>query len=181
MSDDKTAELARAIDTLRSRRAVLRGAATAGLAGICAPLLAACGGSDDAGSTPSASGSSSAPPAPTSSAPTSAPSSAGSSTPPAGGGAVLGPVSDVPVGGGKVFADAKVVVTQPTAGQYKGFTAICTHQQNPVGSVEDGKIVCPFHGSKFNIADGSVANGPAREPLASVAVSVEGGNLVAPA
>jgi nitrite reductase/ring-hydroxylating ferredoxin subunit len=179
MSDDNTAELARAIETLRNRRSVLRGAAAAGLAGICAPLLAACGGSDDAGGTPSG-GASSSGSAPTS-APTSAPSSAGSSTPPASGGAVLGPVSDVPVGGGKVFADAKVVVTQPTAGQYKGFTAVCTHQQNTVGSVEDGKIVCPFHGSKFNIADGSVANGPARNPLAAVNVSVEGGNIVAPA
>ena len=62
-------------------------------------------------------------------------SSAPSSSAPAGGGTVLGPTSDVPVGGGMVFKDAKVVVTQPTAGQYKGFSAICTHQGNPIGSV----------------------------------------------
>ena len=77
--------------------------------------------------------------APTSTAPS---SSAPAST---SGGTVLGPVSDVPVGGGKVFSDAKVVVTQPTAGQFKGFSAICTHQGNPVGSVQGGQIVCPFH------------------------------------
>ncbi|MEV5961371.1 Rieske (2Fe-2S) protein [Kribbella sp. NPDC051952] len=165
-------------DNLRDRRSVLRCAAIAALAGASAPILAACGGSDDAGgstgssSAPSATGSSSAP---TSTAPS---SSAPSSSAPAGGGTVLGPVSDVPVGGGKVFADAKVVVTQPTAGQYKGFSAICTHQGNPVGSVENGQIVCPFHGSRFKIADGSVANGPATAPLPAVSVAVEGSNIV---
>jgi nitrite reductase/ring-hydroxylating ferredoxin subunit len=91
---------------------------------------------------------------------------------------VLGPVSDVPVGGGKVFTDAKVVVTQPTAGQYKGFSAVCTHQGNIVGSVEDGQIVCPFHNSHFKITDGSVASGPAQSPLPAVNVAVEGTNIV---
>lgn len=175
MSDETTDELARAVETLRNRRAVLRGAAAAGLAGICAPLLAACGGDGDAGGTPSAGPTSSSAPTsgPTSSAPSSAPST--------GGGAVLGPVSDVPVGGGKVFADQKVVVTQPTAGQFKGFSAVCTHAGNPVGSVENGQIVCPFHQSRFNIADGSVAKGPATTPLPSVDVTVQGGNILGPA
>src|SRR6185437_2897878 len=95
----------------------------------------------------------------------SASSSAPSSSAPASGGTVLGPVSDVPVGGGKVFTEAKVVVTQPTAGQYKGFSAVCTHQGNIVGSVEDGQIVCPFHNSHFKITDGSVTSGPAQSPL----------------
>lgn len=173
MSDDKTAELARAIETLRGRRAVLRGAAVAGMAGICTPLLAACGGSDDAGGTPTAGGTTSAP----SSAPTSAPSSTASG-PPSSGGAVLGPVSDVPVGGGKIFADAKVVVTQPTAGQFKGYSAVCTHMGNPVRSIADGTIRCPSHGSQFNITDGSVAKGPASAPLPAVNVAVEGTNIV---
>lgn len=91
---------------------------------------------------------------------------------------MLGPVSDVPVGGGKVFSDAKVVVTQPTAGTYKGFSAVCTHQGNPIGSVEGGQIVCPFHNSHFSIADGSPVSGPAQSPLPAVNVKVEGGNIV---
>ncbi|MER7247102.1 Rieske (2Fe-2S) protein [Kribbella sp. NPDC000426] len=170
-----------AADGVRDRRTVLRCAAVAALVGAGAPLLAACGGSDDASgggaSTPSASGSSSAPSTP--SAPSSsAPSSSASSSAPASGGTVLGPVSDVPVGGGKVFTDAKVVVTQPTAGQYKGFSAVCTHQGNIVGSVEDGQIVCPFHNSHFKITDGSVASGPAQSPLPAVNVAVEGSNIV---
>jgi nitrite reductase/ring-hydroxylating ferredoxin subunit len=168
-----------AADGVRDRRTVLRCAAMAALVGASAPILAACGGSDDAGSssTPSASGSSSAPTAstPSSSAPS---SSAPSSSAPAGGGTVLGPVSDVPVGGGKVFTDAKVVVTQPTAGQYKGFSAVCTHQGNIVGSVQDGQIVCPFHNSHFKITDGSVTSGPAQSPLPAVNVAVQGTNIV---
>jgi nitrite reductase/ring-hydroxylating ferredoxin subunit len=165
-------------EALRDRRSVLRCAAIAALAGASAPILAACGGSDDASG---GSGSSSAPATTgTSSAPTStAPSSsAPSSSAPAGGGTVLGPTSDVPVGGGKVFKDAKVVVTQPAAGQYKGFSAVCTHQGNPIGSVEGGQIVCPFHNSHFSITDGSPVSGPAQSPLPAVAVAVEGSNIV---
>jgi Rieske Fe-S protein len=162
---------------LRDRRSVLRCAALVALVGGSAPLLAACGGSDDAGSAGGTQGSAPATGTSTGSTP-SAPSSSASSSAPAGGGTVLGPTSDVPVGGGKIYADAKVVVTQPSAGQYKGFSAICTHQGNPVGSIQDGQIVCPFHGSRFKIADGSVAQGPATAPLPAVNVAVQGSNIV---
>ncbi len=163
-------------DELRDRRSVLRCAAMVALAGAGAPILAACGGGDDAGST-GTTGTSSAPP---SSAPTSATSSAPSSSAPAStaGGTVLGPAADVPVGGGMVFKDAKVVVTQPAAGQYKGFSAVCTHQGNPIGSVEGGQIVCPFHNSHFSITDGSPVSGPAQRPLPAVNVAVQGTNIV---
>ena len=58
-----------------------------------------------------------------------------------------GPTSDVPVGGGTVFADEEVVVTQPTEGEFMAFTAVCTHQGCIVGKVEDDMILCPCHGS----------------------------------
>lgn len=184
MSDDtmapattpQQAEAAMAADGLRNRRTVLRCAAMAALAGASAPILAACGGDDTAGG-----GTTTAPGTGTSSAPSSsAPSSSApsSSAPASSGGAVLGPVSDVPVGGGKVFSDAKVVVTQPTAGQYKGFSAVCTHQGNPIGSVEGGQIICPFHNSHFSITDGSPVSGPAQTALPPVNVKVEGSNIV---
>ena len=67
--------------------------------------------------------------------------------------------ADVPVGSG-VIVD-KVVVTQPSAGVFKGFSAKCTHKGCIVDKIADGTIDCPCHGSKFNL-DGSVANGPAR-------------------
>ena len=96
-----------------------------------------------------------------------------------GGGAVLGPVSDVPVGGGKVFD--KVVVTQPTAGQFRGFTAVCTHAGCLVRTVENNTINCPCHGSKYSATDGSVVRGPAPAPLAAINVTVQGGNILGPA
>jgi len=92
--------------------------------------------------------------------------------------ATLAAASSIPVGGGTVFADKDVVVTQPTAGEYKAFSATCTHQGCKVKSVADGVIVCPCHGSKFAIADGSVASGPAKSPLPAKSVSVEGGSIV---
>jgi nitrite reductase/ring-hydroxylating ferredoxin subunit len=171
MSDDNSAELSRAIETPRDRRTVLRGAAVAGIAGVSVPLLAACSGNGSAGSAPSSSTSNSAP----TSAPTSTPSSSGAA------GAVLGTTADVPVGGGKVFKDAKIVVTQPTAGQFKGFSAVCTHQGCIVKQVTDKTIECGCHHSKFNFTTGAVVAGPAKSALPPVAVTVRGRNIVRPA
>ena len=85
--------------------------------------------------------------------------------------------SEIPVGGGKVFDTQKVVVTQPTAGQFKAFTAVCTHQGCTVSTVKDGTINCPCHGSKYSIADGSVQGGPAPAPLAAKTVTVNGDEI----
>jgi Rieske Fe-S protein len=57
------------------------------------------------------------------------------------------------------------VVTQPDAGNFKAFSAICTHLGCLVSKVSDGAIYCPCYGSTFNIADGSVIIGPATQPL----------------
>ena len=148
------------------RRQVLTVAAAGAGAGAIG-LLAACGSSDTA-----------APPA--SAAATGAPagpvSSSGPAAPPAG---VLGTVADAPVGGGFVAADAPIVVTQPTAGQFKAFSAICTHAGCLVGEIASNEIICPCHGSVFSAQDGSVISGPATEPLAPVAISVSGDSIVA--
>jgi Rieske Fe-S protein len=100
-------------------------------------------------------------------------SSAGSGS----NGAVTFKTSDVPVGGGAVNQDARVVVTQPAAGQYKAFTAVCTHQGCIVSDVKNGIITCPCHGSEYSAADGSVKTGPAVSPLASKPVSVSGDTI----
>ncbi|MFB6842405.1 Rieske (2Fe-2S) protein [Streptomyces sp. NPDC056361] len=91
-----------------------------------------------------------------------------------GAGPVLAKTSDIPVGGGTVFTEEKVVVTQPEAGEFKAFSAVCTHQGCLVNKVADGTIDCPCHGSKYRIADGSVAAGPAPRPLPAEQIIVSG-------
>lgn len=88
---------------------------------------------------------------------------------------VITKTADVPVGSGVIVDE--IVVTQPSAGEFKGFSAICTHAGCTVNEVVDGTIDCPCHGSKFNL-DGSVANGPATKPLESKAVTVQGDSIV---
>jgi Rieske Fe-S protein len=86
--------------------------------------------------------------------------------------------SDVPVGGGKILADKKIVITQPRAGSFQAFTAVCTHQGCTVSSVSGGTVNCPCHGSKFSIANGSVVTGPAPSALAPVSIKVQGTSIV---
>jgi Rieske Fe-S protein len=143
-----------------SRRNLLTGLAAAGVA---LPLVAACGssGSDSTvtGSVPT-----------TGSTPTQAPQAGGGN----GGGI---PTSEIPVGGGRIFASKGYVVTQPTAGQFKAFSSICTHQGCPVTEIQSGTIVCTCHGSQYSIKDGSVEGGPAPKPLPEKTVTVTGNTL----
>ena len=90
----------------------------------------------------------------------------------------LGPVTEVPVGGGTIYDAHKVVVTQPAAGKFKAYSAICTHMGCLVSGVSDGTIYCPCHGSKFKITDGSVVAGPATRPLPPEHITVQGANLI---
>lgn len=95
----------------------------------------------------------------------------------ASGNSALAKVADVPVGGGLVLEGRRMVITQPKAGTIKAFTAVCTHQGCVVADVSDGTINCPCHGSRFKVADGSVANGPASAPLREISVTVDGGDI----
>jgi Rieske Fe-S protein len=143
-----------------SRQKVLLGA---GL-GLVAAVVAACstyGKKEEAASEPS----------PTTAAP--APSASGASAAPAGN--VIAKTADVPVGSGLIVD--KVVVTQPTAGVFKGFSATCTHAGCTVNKIADGTIDCPCHGSKYNL-DGTVAKGPAQKPLPAEDITVQGDEIV---
>ena len=95
-------------------------------------------------------------------------------------GGKLAATADVPVGGGVVLADAQLVITQPKAGTFKAFSAICTHQGCAVSTVENGTINCPCHGSEFAITDGSVVAGPAPKPLPAQASRCPGGRSPQP-
>ncbi|WP_375432032.1 Rieske (2Fe-2S) protein [uncultured Friedmanniella sp.] len=168
-------------DASPSRRTVLRTAGVVVLAGGGA-ALAAC--SSDAG-TPapveSAAPATSAP-APSTPASSAPPSATKASTPKPSAPAVpSGPsvaTSDVPVGGGVIMKDADYVVTQPTKGDFKAFSKICTHKGCPVSEIADGAIICKCHGSAFSIKDGSVTKPPASSPLKESAVTVAGDKVV---
>ena len=152
MSDVETS--AQDLPPVVCRRTVLRGAALGSVA-----IIAACGAER--------------------------PGSGGTSGPTAGGGGgdggsegtVLGPAADVPVGGGVIYDDPQVVVTQPAKGEFKAFSSICTHAGCPVSTVTK-TINCNCHGSQYALEDGSVVTGPASNPLAEKSVSVEGADLV---
>ncbi|GGV55815.1 iron-sulfur protein [Streptomyces longisporoflavus] len=149
-----------------SRRSVVTAAGVVSLAAA----LAACGGSEDGdgyGSDPAAEQK------PDSADNTDDTEEAGGGA----GGAVLAKTSEIPVGGGKIFKDAGVVVTQPTEGEFKAFSNRCTHKQCPVTSVEGGTINCPCHGSKFAVADGSVQASPAAKPLPPAEITVDGDSI----
>jgi Rieske Fe-S protein len=105
-------------------------------------------------------------------------SSAGSSGSSGGGANVLAPTSEIPVGGGKIFTAEKVVVTQPTAAEFKGFSAVCTHMGCLVNQISGGTIDCPCHGSQYSITNGSVVAGPAPSPLPSVSIKVSGDSVI---
>ena len=91
---------------------------------------------------------------------------------------VLATTTEIPVGGGKVLTAQKIVITQPQAGSFHAFTAICTHQGCIVNTVSGGTINCPCHGSEYSIANGSVVRGPAPLPLAAVSIKVQGTSIV---
>jgi Rieske Fe-S protein len=95
-----------------------------------------------------------------------------------GTGGALATTDEVPVGGGTVFQKEKIVVTQPTEGDFKAFTAVCTHQGCTVGAVNGDTIQCNCHGSQYNAADGKVKKGPAAKPLAPKKVTVEGNEII---
>jgi Rieske Fe-S protein len=84
---------------------------------------------------------------------------------------------DIPVGGGRVFPDSRVVVTQPVAGDLRAFSIMCTHDACDVDDVSGGTINCPCHGSRFAITDGSVVQGPARSALGRERIAVEGDRI----
>jgi Rieske Fe-S protein len=138
--------------------------------GIGLPVLAACSGSggSDVATDPNT-------PSP-STAPTGSGSSEASPSGSAGANA-FAQTSDIAVGGGTIFAEDQVVITQPSDGEFKCFSAVCTHQGCIVSSVSDGHINCECHGSQFSIADGSVVTGPATSPLPEQRIAVDGDSI----
>ncbi|MCX5587430.1 Rieske (2Fe-2S) protein [Streptomyces erythrochromogenes] len=135
-----------------ARRTVLKGAAAlAGAAGAGAALTACSTQTNSGGNTPAT------PTAPVE----------------------LGAAADVPVGGAKLYRERKLIVSCPAEGQYKAFSAQCTHAGCVLDKIVEGEGNCPCHGSRFDVSTGKVLQGPADRPLPEVPVRAENGKLVA--
>jgi Rieske Fe-S protein len=153
-------------DSLATRRGVLAGVGLVGLAGA----ITACGASSSSSTAAAAPAATT----PASSAAAAGSSAAASSAPAAN---ALTATSQIPVGSGKIFPGPKVVVTQPTAGEYKVFSAVCTHMGCIVSQINDGTIDCPCHGSQYSITTGDVVAGPAPRPLPAEQFKVSGDSI----
>jgi Rieske Fe-S protein len=92
-------------------------------------------------------------------------------------GRLLGPVDQVPSGGGLILSSPPMVLTRTSTGDVHAFSAVCTHQGCTVDRVADGAIDCPCHGSKFDQNTGAVLSGPASRPLPSISVVVRAGSI----
>jgi Rieske Fe-S protein len=179
-------------DPRPTRRGVLLGVSLAGLGGA----LAGCSttavpyGANEAGAVPggqppgamststamATSGTMSGPGGAMQASPAPSHSAANKGAKPAG--TVLGAASEIPVGGGKIYKAARVVVTQPARGQYKAFSAVCTHVGCIMSEVADGTIDCPCHGGQYKITNGAVVAGPPPSPLPARQVKVVNGQVV---
>ena len=157
-------------DSLATRRGVLAGVGLVGLASA----ITACGAGTSSSTTAAGSAAGS-----TGGAGTAAPASSA-----AAGGAssssttnALAATSKIPVGSGMIFHEPQVVVTQPTAGEFKAFSAVCTHMGCIVNQISNQTIDCPCHGSQYSITTGAVVAGPAPRPLPAKQIKVSGGSI----
>lgn len=64
-------------------------------------------------------------------------------------------------------------------GTFYAFDDTCTHLQCSLaeGDLEERTVICPCHGSQFDATSGAVLEGPAREPVETHEIRVEGGSL----
>lgn len=142
---------------------MLRAAGASGAVVAVGLAAAACGGAWDLNSTV-------AEQTPLSSQTSSGDAPSPTATP---DGTLVADIDEIPVDGGKILPDdGGTVITQPSAGIYKAFTATCTHAGCTVATVANNQIMCPCHGSIFSAQDGTVVQGPASRPLAAKPVAV---------
>jgi Rieske Fe-S protein len=143
-----------------------RRALVTGICGsACAAAFTACGGGNRSAAPPAAS-------------PVPGPGAPAAPTAPGGTASELTALSGIPVGGGRIFPDLRLVVTRPTAGDLRAFTAICTHDGCTLTAVADATINCPCHGSRFAIGDGAVVMGPATRALTPRTIRVQGDSII---
>ncbi len=74
--------------------------------------------------------------------------------------------------------DTKITVAN-VGGTFHAFGDTCTHMECSLaeGDLEETTVICPCHGSEFDVTSGEVLAPPAREPVGSYETRVVGKNL----
>jgi Rieske Fe-S protein len=157
-------------DSLATRRGMLAGVGLVGLASA----ITACGAGASS-STPAAGSTATTAGGAGTAAPAGSPAAGGGGS--AAAASALAATSKIPVGSGMIFPGPQVVVTQPTAGDFKAFSAVCTHMGCIVNQISNGTIDCPCHGSQYSITTGDVVSGPAPRPLPAKQIKVSGDSI----
>jgi 3-phenylpropionate/trans-cinnamate dioxygenase ferredoxin subunit len=96
----------------------------------------------------------------------------------------IGSSKDVSAGQMHVFDVAGTNVTVASAdGHLYAFDDTCTHAGCSLakGRLDGTTVTCFCHGSQFDVTSGAVLRGPAKRPVRSRSVKVEGENLLAEA
>lgn len=77
--------------------------------------------------------------------------------------------------------DGAAIAVYNLEGDYFATDLLCTHGDASLaeGFVEDGKIICPFHGGAFDIRSGEPTSAPCILPLRTYPVRVEDDAIVA--
>ncbi len=82
-------------------------------------------------------------------------------------------ISEVPPGSVLLVGDVAVFNVE---GGFCAMQARCTHRQGPLseGTLDGSTVTCPLHGAQFNVWTGAVLRGPAKDPLKTYRVTIEG-------
>jgi nitrite reductase/ring-hydroxylating ferredoxin subunit len=82
-------------------------------------------------------------------------------------------IGEVPPGSARLVGDVAVFNVD---GTFCATQNRCTHKQGPLseGKLEGSTVTCPWHGSQFNVCTGAVLRGPAKDPLKTYRVIVDG-------
>lgn len=75
-----------------------------------------------------------------------------------------------------VHLDGQPVAVYNVGGSFYATQDACTHANGPLskGHLDEVMVVCPWHGSCFDVTNGQVLCGPAKKPLATYQVIVDG-------
>ena len=93
---------------------------------------------------------------------------------------VVGRADDLKEGEMQAFdVRGNKIAVANVAGTFYAFGDTCTHMQCSLaeGDLEETTVICPCHGSEFDVTSGDVLRGPAREPVGVYELRAEGGSL----